>query len=180
MPGTHPTQKNTVGQVLKRTAVATGSTALVAASVSAMVLAPFSIPLTFPVAVLAADSIVYNINGVNGSMFEVNRKNRIKQRLNPFPILFKHHGENSSEIFKEETKKLFDGLKPGETYTTKSHIMTYAMLRNAQMEGRITDLTQEKTNKKSRLFLENIVTGNWKAIRSGKKHEMYNISFKVV
>lgn len=173
-------RKVTAGQVLKRTAVGTGSTALLVASASAMIFAPPSIPLALPVALCAADSVIYNIRGVNGSMFRVNPGNRIMQRINPFPVLLRHRGESSSEIFKDETKRLFEGLKPGETYTTRSHSMTYALLRNAQKEGLITDLNRENTGKKSRLFLENIVTGNWKAIKSGKKHDIYNIQFKVV
>ena len=179
-PQSQPVQKNTAGQVLKKAAVITGSTGLVLASSAAIVFAPASIPLVVPVAVMAADSIVYNMTGVNGSMFEISRNNRIKQRLNPLPVLLKHRGQNSAEIFQEETRKLFDGLKSGETYNTRSHSMTYALLRKAQSEGRITDLTREKTGKKTRMFLENLVTGNWKAIRSGKKHDMYEISFKVI
>ncbi len=171
--------RNSVGQVLKRTAIATGSLALSVASVSAMVLAPVSVPLLFPAAVLAADSILYNIRGVNGSMFEVNRKNKITQRINPLPVLMKYRGKDSAEIFKEETTKLFDGLKSGETYSTRSHAVTYSMLRLAQREGKITDLNREKSGE-SRLILENIVTGNWKALKNNKKHDMYNISFKMV
>ena len=173
-------QKKTVGEIFKRTAIVTGNTAIVVGAASVIALAPASIPLAVPIAAMAADSIVYNMTGVNGSMFEVNRKNRIKQRMNPLPVLLKHRGQSSAEIFQEETRKLFDGLKPGETYNTRSHSMTFALLRKAQSEGRITDLTREKTGKKTRMFLENLVTGNWKAIRSGKKHDMYDISFKVI
>ena len=171
--------KPKVGQVLKRTATVAGSTVMIGAFSIAMIAAPVVVPLVLPAAVFAADSVIYNIRGVNGSMFEVNRKHQIKQRLNPFPVLMKHRGKSSSEIFREETEKLFDGLQPGEIYSTKSHAMTYALLRKAQNEGRITDLSREKSGK-SRLLLENIVTGNWQAIRSGKKHDMYKISFKVV
>ena len=175
-----PIQEYTFGQVIKKTAVVTGNVALVVGAASAIVLAPVSIPLAVPLAVMAADSIVYNMTGVNGSMFEVDGKNRIKQRLNPLPVLLKHRGQNSSEIFQEETRKLFDGLKPGETYNTRSHSMTYALLRRAQSGGRSTALSRENTGKKTRMFLENLVTGNWKAIKSGRKHDMYDISFKVV
>ena len=173
-------QKKTVGEMIKRAAIVTGNTAIVIGAASAMVFVPASIPLAVPIAVMAADSIVHNMTGVNGSMFEVSRKNRIKQRMNPLPVLLKHRGQSSAEIFQEETRKLFDGLKPGETYSTQSHSMTFALLRKAQNEGRVTDLTREKTGKKTRMFLENLVTGNWKAIRSGKKHDIYDISFKVI
>lgn len=173
-------RENSVSQALKHGAVATGSLALTFASVGAMCLIPATIPLLAPAALLAADSVEYNINGVNGSMFKVDHKNHIAQRLNPLPNLIKYHGKTSSEIFEAETTKLFEGLKPGETYNTRSHSLTYMMLRKAQSRGLITDLTKEETGKKSRLFLENIVTRNWKALRSGKKHDIYNISFKVV
>ena len=179
-PERRPVRKNTVGQVLKKTVAVTGSTAVVMGAAAAMIFAPPSIPLALPVALAAADSVIHSIAGVNGSMFRVDSKNMIKQRINPLPVLLRYRGKSSTEIFNEETRRLFDGLKPGETYNTKSHSMTYALLRIAEKEGRIEDLTREKTGKKSRLFLENIVTGNWKAIRSGKKHDIYNISFKVV
>lgn len=172
--------KVTAGEIVGRTAVAAGSTALLVASTSATILFPVAAPLTLPVALCAADSIFYNINGVNGSMFKVNHKNHITQRINPLPVLLRHRGESSAEIFNKETRKLFEGLKRGETYSTRSHAATYALLRNAQKEGLISDLSREETGKKSRLLLENIVTGNWKAIRDGKKHNMYNISFKVL
>ncbi len=173
-------RENSVSQALKHGAVATGSLALSFASVGTMCLIPATIPLLAPALLLAADSVVYNINGVNGSMFKVDHKNHITQRLNFLPNLIKYHGKTSSEIFEAETTKLFEGLKPGETYNTRSHALTCRMLREAQSRGLITDLTKEETGKKSRLFLENIVTRNWKAIRSGKKRDMYNISFKVV
>lgn len=173
-------RENSVSQALKHGAVATGSLALTFASVGAMCFIPATIPLLAPAALLAADSVEYNINGVNGSMFKVDHKNHIAQRLNPLPNLIKYHGKTSSKIFEAETTKLFEGLKPGETYNTRSHSLTYMMLRKAQSRGLITDLTKEETGKKSRLFLENIVTRNWKALRSGKKHDIYNISFKVV
>ena len=183
-PEVVPTEKvnkpaSPVLQTLKRVATATGGTVLLGASAVSIAFAPMAIPLAIPAAVVAADAIMHSIRGVNGSMFQVDRKNRIKQRFNPLPLLFKHHGEDSEEVFEDETKKLFEGLKSNETYTTHSHIMTYALLRKAQSEGRITELTK-KENGESRLFFENLATRNWKAIRSGKKHKMYDISFKMV
>ena len=173
-PKSHP-----VLQTIKRAATATGGTAMIGAATVAAAFAPATIPLAIPAAVVAADAVIHSIRGVNGSMFQVNRKNRITQRLNPLSVLFKHRGQKPAEIFEEETKKLFGGLKSGETYNTHSQAMTYAFLRRAQKQGMITDLTAEK-NGTSRLILENLVTGNWKALRSGKKHDMYDISFKMV
>ena len=173
-PKPHP-----VLQTIKRAATATGGVTLIGAATVAATLAPASIPLAIPAAIIAADAVVHSIRGVNGSKFQVNRKNRITQRLNPLSVLFKHRGQKPAEIFEEETKKLFGGLKPGETYNTHSQAMTYAFLRRAQKQGLITDLTAEK-NGTSRLILENLVTGNWKALRSGKKHDMYDVSFKMV
>lgn len=173
-PKSHP-----ILQTIKRVATATGGTAAITAAAVTASLVPATIPLAIPAAIIAADAVVHSIRGVNGSMFEVNRKNRITQRLNPLSVLFKHRGQKPAEIFEEETKKLFGGLKPGETYNTHSQAMTYAFLRRAQKQGMITDLTAEK-NGTSRLILENLVTGNWKALRSGKKHDMYDISFKMV
>lgn len=175
---TPPVRQNPVARVLKRAAAVTGNAALTLASATTLAFSPAFIPLAIPAMGFAIESIIHNIRGINGSMFEVSKSNRISQRVNPFPSLIKYRGETSTEIFDQEIEKLFEGLTPGETYTTRSHIVTYHRLRMAQAAGRITDLKREKSGN-SRLILECIATGNWKQIRRGKKYDMYDISFKV-
>ncbi len=165
-------------QGIKKIASTTGRGALLGGACIGTALAPYLAPILLPVAFLEAGSIRHTWNGVNDSMFEVNGHNKITQTTNPIPFLRKYRGKESSEIFMAEAEKLFDGLEPGETYSTRSHAMTYQLLRRMEKEGKIQNLQREEAGK-SRLILESLATGNFKAIFRNKKQKMYNISFNV-
>ena len=172
-------QKMTVWQTVGKVTRAAGHGTLMAGACAGVVIAPYLAPVLLPVAFLAAGSMIHSIRGVNGSMFEVGKNNKITQTANPIPTLVKYHGESSLEIFKKEAEKLFNGLTPGETYSTRSHAVTYGSLKELQKEGRIANLQREKDGE-SRLLLANLATGNFKAIFKNKKHDMYKITFEVV
>ena len=165
-------------QGVKKIASTTGRGVLMSGACIGTVLAPYLAPILLPVAFLEAGSIRHTWNGINGSMFEVDGHNKITQTTNPIPFLRKYRGKESSEIFMAEAEKLFDGLEPGETYSTRSHAMTYQLLRRMEKAGKIQNLQKEEAGK-SRLILESLATGNFKAIFRNKKQKMYNISFNV-
>lgn len=165
---------NTVGRAAK----ATGHGLLMTAACGGIAFAPYLAPVLLPVAILEGGSMKHNVNGVNGSMFEVDHKGKITQNVNPIPALIRNRGKSQSEIFVDEAQKLFDGLEPGKTYSTRSHAITYKMLQKMQSEGKIENLTCEEDGT-SRLIMESLATKNFKSILKGKKRKMFKISFNV-
>lgn len=164
-----------------KAAKATAGVSIAGVSAIGLALAPVLLPAAIPLMLVGADMALHAVRGVNGSMFQVNHNHKIYQRLNPIPVLMKHRGESSGQIFQSEVEKLFDGLESGVEYSTKSQAMTALLLKRAADDGRISDFKKEPAGE-SRLLLEQLGTGNlkgfWDGVR-GKKHRMYNILFKV-
>ena len=200
-----------VKEVLAKTAKTVGGGSLMLAGCVATVAFPPLAPAFLGAAFVGLSVAQYQICGINNSMFEVHAGNRIYQAVNLPMVLARYRGKKaekvqdaktgemrnltSDEIFKRETHKLFEGLKPGKTYETRSHIGTLMLLQK-EGKGYIENLTKTPA-RPSRLIFERLMTGALKRDyqaakeyklkhpdqkvsvlgRTLKKREMYNIKF---
>ena len=137
---------------------------------------------------IPAGKLKNDIEGSNikKSIFAVSSKGKITQNAlaKPTRLFSLLSKKDKNKEFQNETLNMFLELnktnKKGEViqYNTRSHVLTYRMLMKLQKNGFIENLNREPAGT-SRLIAESLGMGNFKQLFSGKKTNMYNITFNL-